>query len=70
MCVWVCTPQHKSEGPLLSCRLGHGWVALIIPLSAHNKSLAACHSQRAKLVITAVVFHEKGSGVALLEGLI
>lgn len=60
VCVWVCAPQHKRDGPLLCYRLRHGCVALIIPLSAHNKSLAACHSQRTKLVISVTVLLEKG----------
>lgn len=57
--MWGCALPHKREGPLLSYRLGHGCVALIIPLSAHNKSLAARHTQRAKLVISVTVLHEK-----------
>jgi len=56
---WACTPQHKRQGPLLSGRLGHGCVALIVPLSAHNGSLAACQTRRAKLVINVTVLHEK-----------
>lgn len=68
--VWACTHQHKRDGPLLSNRLGHGCVALIIPLSAHNKSLAVCHILQAKLVIKVTMLLEKSSMVALFEGLI
>lgn len=67
VCVRVCGCTHKREGPLLCYRLGHGHVALIIPLSANNKSLAACHSQQAKLVIIVMGFDEKGSEIVLLE---
>lgn len=63
----VCTSLHKYTGPLLSSRLGHGSVALIIPFSEHNKSLAACHTRRAKLVIDAVAFHEKSNSGDLIE---
>lgn len=62
--VWV----HKRERPLLCYRLRHGCFALIIPLSAHNKSLAACHTQRAKLVISCLgFFSDKGSGFLCLR---
>lgn len=67
VCVRVCGCTHKREGPLLCYRLGHGHVALIIPLSANNKSLAACHSQQAKLVIIVMGLDEKGSEIVLLE---
>ena len=70
---WVCgcaLLQHKRDRPLLSYRPRHGPGAPIIPLSAHNKSLAACHIQRVNLVIKVTELHEKGSGVVLFEGLI
>lgn len=67
MCVWVCALQHKREGPLLCYRLGHGCVALIIPLSAHNESLAACHIQRAKLVINVMALLRKTAGFLCLR---
>lgn len=70
MCACVC---EREGGALVNTNVksqssAAGWdkarVALITPLSAHNKSLAACHNQQAELVISVTGLHEKG-GVLL-----
>lgn len=57
----LCTLHHEREGPLLSCRLGHGCVAFILPQTI--KELGS-------LSQSAVKVSHQCNVVTLFEGLI
>lgn len=73
VCVCLCACMKECGCALFNTNVKGlssptGWDMAALPSSyhwVHNKSLAACDTQRAKLVIKATVLHEKGGGCSV-----